>query len=152
MDVGIIKRLNPDKLTTTLRDGITSVTPIEGRKYTLTHSDITAELFLDIGKRYAVEKIGAMRDEVLGKWCYTNQYHYCAYVLVDQEYDPVLSEMRNKIFMKELPLALEAIRFGDKIFFEAHPALNKVPIWIYFSSANPKLNRVENFGTFQDYR
>lgn len=33
--------------------------------YTLTHSDITAELFLTIGLKTAYNKINAMRDEVL---------------------------------------------------------------------------------------
>lgn len=148
---GVVKKLNPDKLTTTFRDGITPITPITGRKYTLTHSDETAQLFLDIGKTYAVEKIGPMRDEVLGKWCLANQSYYCAYVLIDKKYDPVMSEVRNKIFVKELPLALEAIRYGDRHLFQAHPKLNSVPILIYFSSENPSLNRVENWGTFQSY-
>ena len=46
----------------------TSAQPLEGRKYTLTHSDVTAELFLDIGYVYNYEVVNCeMRDEVLAK-------------------------------------------------------------------------------------
>ena len=54
---------NPQKLKVTLIPPANSVQPIEGRRYTLTHSDITAELFLDIGYVYNYEAINRkMRD------------------------------------------------------------------------------------------
>lgn len=61
-------RLNPEKLSVSFRRGVTPTDPIIPRRYTLTHSDITAELFLTIGPRYAYDEIGLMRDEVLGRW------------------------------------------------------------------------------------
>ena len=64
-----MSKLNPEKLSVEFKDGVTSTEPILGRRYTLTHSDITAELFLTIGLTYAYDKIDAMRDEVLGEWC-----------------------------------------------------------------------------------
>ena len=42
----------PDKLEITLIDPVTENGPVEGRKYTLTHSDETGMLFLDIGNVY----------------------------------------------------------------------------------------------------
>jgi hypothetical protein len=45
--------LNPEKLFVEFRTGATSITPILGRHYTLTHSDITADLFLTIALNYA---------------------------------------------------------------------------------------------------
>ncbi|NFF79280.1 hypothetical protein FCV38_20465, partial [Clostridium sporogenes] len=63
-----MSKLNPEKLSVEFRDGVTSTEPILGRRYTLTHSDITAELFLTIGLTYAYDKISSMRDEVLGEW------------------------------------------------------------------------------------
>lgn len=60
---------NPDKLSVEFRKGVTTTEPIIPRCYTLTHSDITAELFLTIGLTYAYDKIdNNMRDEVLGQW------------------------------------------------------------------------------------
>lgn len=63
-----MKRLNPDKLYVEFRTGVTAIEPAIGRKYTLTHSDITADLFLTIGLQFAYDKVNAMRDEVLGEW------------------------------------------------------------------------------------
>ncbi len=40
-----MSKLNTDKLSVEFRNGVTSTEPILGRRYTLTHSDITAELF-----------------------------------------------------------------------------------------------------------
>ena len=42
----------PDKLEITLIDPVTENGPVEDRKYTLTHSDETGMLFLDIGNVY----------------------------------------------------------------------------------------------------
>ena len=55
------------------------------------------------------------------------------------------------MFKRELPLALEAIRYGDRFFFSAHPELDNLPIIVYFMSTNPQFNKTENWGTFSDY-
>lgn len=60
-----MSKLNPEKLSVEFRDGVTNTEPILGRRYTLTHSDITAELFLTIGLTYAYDKIDAMRMRFL---------------------------------------------------------------------------------------
>ena len=57
----------PDKLETTLMSPTTEDGAIEDRKYTLTHSDETGMLFLDIGEVYNYSAINQdLRDEVLG--------------------------------------------------------------------------------------
>ncbi len=148
-----MKRLNPKKLTVTYRPPVTKTEPIIPRRYTLTHSDITAELFLTIGSRYAYDQVNPMRDEVLAEWHRKkNGYALYAYVYVDGEFGSKVSAVRNKIFVRELPLALEAIRYGDRAFFEAHPELDQAPIWIYFDSTIPRYNRVEYWGTPADYK
>jgi len=45
--------------------GTGETNPIIPRKYTLTHSDITRELFLTIAAKYDYDKITDMRDKVL---------------------------------------------------------------------------------------
>ena len=55
-----MERLNPEKLYVEFRSGVTPTEPIIGRKYTLTHSDATAELFLTIGIEYAYDQITSM--------------------------------------------------------------------------------------------
>lgn len=145
--------LNPEKLSVEFRQGVTPTEPIIPRRYTLTHSDITAELFLNIGLNYAYDKINAMRDEVLGEWVKVkNQYFYNVYLYVDGQFGPAAAAIRNRVFIRELPLALEAIRYGDNEFFSIHPRLNYVPIIVYFMSTNPEFNRIENWGTFSEYK
>lgn len=148
-----MRRLNPDKLYVEFRNGVTMTKPVIGRKYTLTHSDITADLFLTIGLQFAYDKINVMRDEVLAEWRKNHEFPFLyVYVYVDGQFDPVVSTVRNEIFRREMPLVLEAIRYGDKIFFETHSDLDNAPIWIHFDSTNPKYNRFEYWGTPIDYK
>lgn len=42
--------------------------PVMDRKYTITHSDITAELFVFVATNYAEDQITSMRDEVRVAW------------------------------------------------------------------------------------
>ena len=44
--------LKKDRLNVIFKDNIGKSRPIMPRKYTLTHSDETAELFLSIGNKY----------------------------------------------------------------------------------------------------
>jgi hypothetical protein len=65
-------RLNVDKLQVTYLSGTTPVNLVMPRCYTLTHSDITGELFLSIGNQYNTKQISRlytklMRDEVLAE-------------------------------------------------------------------------------------
>lgn len=145
-------KLNPEKLSVDFTKGVTPTDPIIPRRYTLTHSDITAELFLTIGLRYAYDKINYMRDEVLGEWIKIEEkYFFYVHLYVDGQLGSAVTNIRNNIFRRELPLALQAIRYGDEKFFSAHPELNNAPIIIYFNSINPYFNKVENWGTFSCY-
>lgn len=148
-----MKRLNPDKLYVEFGAGVTETEPVIGRRYTLTHSDITADLFLDIGLQFTYEKTNEMRDEVLAEWTINNGYPYLyVYVYVDGQFDSASSAVRDTIFRRELPLALEALRYGDGVLFEAHPDLDAAQIWIHFDSAVPGLNRFESWGSFYEYK
>ena len=147
-----MKALNPEKVHVEYRHSITPISPILLRRYTLTHSDTTRELFLTLGNHYALDKIAPIRDEVLGEWIYDGSLYYCARVHVDDPAHPENNQKRNQIFIKELPLAIQAIRYGDSPFFSRYPFLDTVPIRIYFHSKDPVLNRVEYWGTFTNYR
>ena len=147
-----MKRLNPKKLITNF-SGVTKRHPIIPRRYTLTHSDITAELFLTVGREFAYEELTPERDEVLAKWRrYQNGYAlYCRVQVDAKKGSKVISAARYKIFKRELPLALEAIRFGDKKFFESHPLLDHAPIWILFASNYQEYNGIQYWGTPSQY-
>jgi hypothetical protein len=147
-----MNQLKPEKLSVELRAGVTPTEPITPRRYTLTHNDITAELYLTIGKTYAYDKITAMRDEVLGEWIMIqDKYIFFVYLYVNGDYGKDVAAVRNYIFRRELPLALNAIKYGDKDFFIAHSELNSAPIIVHFSSTFDEYNKTENWGTFSDY-
>lgn len=144
-------RLNPDKLHVEYM-GVTPTKPIIPRRYTLTHSDMTADLYLTLGLDFAYHKLTPMRDEVMGEWILNGEgYVYYVYLLVNGQFNPEVKAIREAVFRRELPLALEAIRFGDRTFFNAHSELDFAPIIVYFLSTDPMFNKVENWGTFSDY-
>ncbi|RLL41800.1 hypothetical protein D8M04_17180 [Oceanobacillus piezotolerans] len=143
---------NPDKLFVEYSDGVTPTKPVPQRHYTLTHSDLTGDLFLMIGMDYAWEKINPMRDEVVAEWK-TNgiSQYFHVYLYIDQgEYNLSESAKRNEVFRRELPLALTAIRYGDRFLFRKWPTLEQAPIIIHFISTYPQFARQEYWGTFRN--
>jgi len=148
-----MERLDPEQLHVEFTTGVTPTEPIIGRKYTLTHSDITAELFLTIGLEYDYEKTTKMRDEVLAEWKMLNdKLVLYGYVYVDGRFGQMMSAIRDAVFRRELPLALEAIRYGDNELFLAYPKLDRAPIWIQFDSSYAHYNKTEKWGTLEDYK
>lgn len=149
----VLKKLKPENLKVKF-DAMTSGTKaIIPRKYTLTHSDISGELFLTVAAKYDYDKITDMRDEVLAEWSMVNdEYALMVNVMVDKEKNPVMSAIRNDIFVKELPLALEAIVYGDRELLKSNTSLYKAPIYINFNSIYPMFNRLELWGTLSDYK
>lgn len=114
---------------------------------------MTAELFLTIGLLYAYDKVTSMRDEVLAEWRVAKGKPFLyVYVSVDGQTGPVMATFRNSIFRRELPLALEAIVYGDRSIYQAYPHLDGAPIWIHFDSSLPNLNKIEFWGTPKDYQ
>lgn len=148
----IMSKLNPEKLSVEFREGVSTTEPITSRRYTLTHSDLTAELFLTIGLDYAYDQITEMRDEVLGEWVKDGENDMCyIYLSVDGQLGPEMTAIRDFVFRRELPLALEAIRYGDAGLFAAHPELDQSSVIVFFLSTYPQFNKIENWGTFSDY-
>ncbi len=128
---------NSSKLSTTLVPPATSSYPVSGRKYTLTHSDTTGQLFLSIGCSYNNKAIDKnMRDEVLAALHVTDRQAVIqGEVFVSGgEFSREQAQLRYQIFRRELPLALEAMFYGDQAFFQHYPDLLNTPIYIYFIS------------------
>ncbi len=143
---------NPDDLYIEFVN-VTATEPIIPRRYTLTHSDLTGDQFLTIGLDFAYNRINPNRDEVMGEWIQDGEsYLYYVYLYVNGRYTtPEVKAVREAIFRNNLPAALEAIRYGDRRFFTAHPELDNIPIIVYFLSTDPNFNKTENWGTFSDY-
>ena len=148
-----LSTFNPEKLSVNFINETTLTQPVIPRRYTLTHSDVTGELFLDIGTNFAWEKINPTRDEVLGEW---RLDEHCLWffinIYIDQGEFPIdAARKRNEIFKRELPTALTAIRYSDRSLFTAHPYLDYAPILIQFNSQRDSLKTLENWGTFEHF-
>jgi len=94
-----------------------------------------------------------MRDEVLAEWQQGAEgpaLHVHCHVSGGLVLGP--ARWRLAIFRQELPLVLEAFRFGDRAFFEFQPALDRAPIWVHFHATQPRYNRTEQWGVPGDYR
>ena len=150
-------RLRPERLHATIGPRVTPEGPITPRCYTLTHSDLTGDLFLTIGAAYDIEQISGlytrlMRDEVLAEWRRDEglaELHVHCHVSDGFTLGP--ARLRLAIFRRELPLVLQALRFGDRRFFAAHPALDEAPIVVHFRAKQPRYNLMEVWGSPADH-
>lgn len=153
-----MSRLKPEKLHVRLALGATPEGPVIPRRYTLTHSDLTGYLYLTVGPEYDRQQVAGwytrlMRDEVLAEWREEENepsLHIHCHVSGGLVFGP--ARLRDAIFRRELPLVLEALQFGDRLLFEAHPELDRAPIWVHFHAKQSRHDRVERWGVAADYR
>jgi hypothetical protein len=133
-----MKRLKPDKLHVIAAAGDTTEKANIPRRYTLTHSDMSGDLFLVIAREYDRKAIAGrytriMRDEVLAELTDDGgSIELRIYCHVSGGIVIGTAKWRNGIFQAELPLVLEAIRYGDRAFFERYSDLDLVPVKVYF--------------------
>ena len=152
-----MRRLNPQKLHVTDLSG-TALGINLPRHYTLTHSDMTGDLFLTIGNKYDDKSTSRlytrlMRDEVLAELVNNEGcLELRVYCHVSGGLVFGTARLRDGIFRAELPLALEAIRYGDRALFENDSKFDQATVNVYFRSHRSKYNRVENWGIVSDYR
>jgi len=152
-----MSRLKPEKLHVKYENDTAPDAFHLPRRYTLTHSDATGDLFLTVGKEYDQEAIRGfytrlMRDEVLAEWLEgESQPELHLYCHVSGGLVFGTAGFRYNIFRRELPLVLEAICFGDRPLFSKNPALESAPIFVHFLAKQEKYNQVESWGTPKDY-
>ncbi len=152
-----MNRLRPSQLHVRHAPDTAADGPVVPRCYTLTHSDRTGELFLTIGAAYDRAQVSGwytrlMRDEVLAEWAGGEDgpalhvhCHVSGGLVVGS------ARWRDAIFRHELPLVLEALRYGDRALYAAHPALDRAAVLVHFHSHRPAYDRVEGWGTPADY-
>jgi hypothetical protein len=153
-----VKRLHPEKLHVRFVPGADCEGPLFPRCYTLTHSDRTGDLFLTIGPWYDRKQISRwytrfMRDEVLAEWRQgqgISELHLHCHVSGGLVLGP--AGWRDAIFRRELPLVLEALRYGDRALYSVHPELDQAPIQVHLHARQARLDRVESWGAPAAYR
>jgi hypothetical protein len=146
-------RLQPGKLHVRLGAGLIAGGPVMPRRYTLTHSDASGDLFLTISQEYDGNQIAVwptrlMRDEVLAEWRDEGEgaalHVYCH---VSRGLVFGTAGWRNAVFRRELPLVLQAFRHGDRQLTEAHRELDHAPIEARFQSHRRRYRQKERWGT-----
>lgn len=147
-----MKSIDPSRVEVEYRDNVSESMPILDRRYTVTHSDDTGVLYVTIGETFAEDKIGPTRDEVLLSFYQQDDKLYIVgSVLLDSDNPNFDTERRNEIFVREMPIALQAVRYADRAFFESMPMLDQLPVYIWFESTQDEYNRLQDFGIMNDY-
>jgi hypothetical protein len=149
--------LSTEKLHVKYLGEANSKKPTVQRRYTLTHSDFTGELFLSIGDQFDKKAISGlytklMRDEVLAEWQKEENnfqlhiyLHVCGGLIIGR------AGWRDSIFRGHLPLVLKSIIQGDKEFFQNYPNRKNSQILVHFNSSNKKYNKIETWEKIKDY-
>ncbi|NHJ38907.1 MAG: hypothetical protein FK731_02660 [Asgard group archaeon] len=149
---------NPKKLHTSFETDLTNEIDFLPRKYTLTHSDRTGDMFLTIGKKYDKEKISKfyvrfMRDEVLGEWKKIDgNYELHLYVHISGGLIFGWAGMRDKIIRNHLPMVYRVIRYGDNELFKKIPQLDDCPLYVHFKSNRKRYNKIERIGLMKNFK
>ncbi|UCD08330.1 MAG: staygreen family protein [Dehalococcoidales bacterium] len=152
-----MKRLDPNKLFTRFTPGTFPERLTLPRRYTLTHSDFTGDLYLTIGSGYDMKQCSGlytrlMRDEVLAEISETEKgYSLHVYYHVNGGFVLGTAKYRYEIFQRELPLVLESIRHGDSVLFENLSKADSMPVVVYFKSNKSLYNQSEDWGIISDY-
>ena len=149
--------LNPNKLHKCYKDGTSPDGPLTPRLYTLTHSDITGELFLTIAPSYNIPQISGlytrlMRDEVLAEWKEEAEVTLHVYCHVSGGLVLGSSGFRYSTFTYHMPMVLEAFRYSEQHLVNTHPELAHAPILVHFHYSGQKSVITEEWGVFDDYR
>ncbi len=149
--------LDPAKLHVRLQPGLETGRLTLPRRYTLTHSDRTGDLFLTIARDYDQQHISGwytrlMRDEVLAEWIDTPRgpavdvhCHVSGGIVFGS------ATWRDNILRMHMPMVIEAFRQGDAALFAAQPELDRSPVRVHFHSQRSKFARMEPYGTLGDY-
>jgi hypothetical protein len=146
-----------DKITVHDPTGNSEALP---RRYTLTHDDRTAELFLSIGADYDRQaldqpQVVRVRDEVLAELTAGSEPRLTVRCRVEspelqgKTADP---GMRRRIFAKEMPFVRAITRYGDRCFFERNPHLDQARVMVEYEAASPEFQGTEDYGRVSDYR
>lgn len=152
-----VKRLNIEKLHTTFTPGTFPDRLALPRRYTLTHSDSTGDLYLTISVEYNKKQCSGlytrlMRDEVFAEISETGTgYALNVYCHVSGGFVFGNAKFRYDIFQRELPLVLESLRYGDKVLFGNVTEVKNTPVIVYFKSSKSLYNKSENWGIISDY-
>ena len=152
-----MSRLDPQKLHVRFED-VRSDVFVLPRRYTLTHSDSNGELYLTVASDFDKKQVSGwytrfMRDEVLAEWK-KSQKGFCLHVYchVCGGFVFGTASLRESIFRREMPLVLEAIRYGDGELFYSYPRLDQAEVVVHFKKSKTENCEPEVWGPLRNYK
>lgn len=152
-----MSELESEKLHVTFHGGISRQELSLPRKYTLTHSDFTGDMFLSIGPEYDKKQISGfytrlMRDEVLAEYKESGkELSLHVYCHVSGGLIIGSAGWRNNILHYHTPMVIEAFCCGDEKLITANPEMGNTKVLVYFLSNHEKYNCIEDWGPIIEY-
>ncbi|PRW56547.1 Histone-lysine N-methyltransferase ASHR1 [Chlorella sorokiniana] len=171
---------DPDKLRVQYLPGGREPGLAAGRRYTLTHNDVTGSLQLSIGREYNRDQLDGwytrmLRDEILAEWRETAapvrsssngsssdgegggwrsapqpSLHVYCHVS-GEELWPAPPALRSFIFQREMALVLDTIMHAERdMLLAVMPTLADAPVYVHLHSDIPALDRVLEWGRLGD--
>jgi len=128
------------------------------RCYTLTHNDLTGQLFLTVGSQPNAQQISGwynqlVRDEVLAEWRIDgaggSALHVHCHVSGEERW-LAPPQLRSYIFRREMQLVLDCFVYADQGILSARPEMARAAVFVHFRSHVPALNCCEFWGTLGD--
>lgn len=152
-----MSQFNPNLLHVQFINGTSKNEPLMPRFYTLTHSDITGELFLTIGKEINFRQIAGiytrlMRDEVLAEWELSPTVTMHVFCHVSGGIVFGTARMRDSIFRYHMPMVLKAFYYGDRMLHKECPELAKGRVVVHFIARQKRYDVDEAWGALEDFR
>src|SRR5262249_35854977 len=130
------------------------------RRYTVTHTDRTADLHLFVGSDYDQVTLNEplvreQGDQVLAELTDGTAPRLivrCALQPPEDCARRAAPHTRREILKREMPLVLASIRYGDRFFFERHPELDQAEVVVQFESQIPLEQDQRELGRIAAYR
>jgi hypothetical protein len=121
------------------------------RFYTITHSDETGDIFMDIGDQPNKKLLNdpqtlKFQDQVIGEWI-TNML--ILEVVLFRKNIPFDEDFRLKIFNRELPRVIKIIKYLECSMFNRNPGLLDSKIVVIYRSDNGDYS--EELGMIKDF-
>ncbi len=153
-----MNRLNLDQLRLNFLPGLAPVSVTSPRRYTITHTLTSDQIILSVGPEYDRQALdhwwnGLAQLTLVANWHYGSEgwaLHLHCHVSGGLALGP--ASWRDRYFQHILPLAIQAIRAGDRQLFQALPQLDQSPILVQFHARQSRYHRLERWGRIGDYR
>jgi Staygreen protein len=124
------------------------------RRYTLTHSDATGDLFLTVGAAYdwtalTTWQVRAMADEVVAEW--VEGPKLVVHCRAQGGWLLFRTKTRMEMFRGYMPMVLQAMHYGDRAYLEAHPELEAANVEVKWHFRGKRRDECESLGTLGEY-